>query len=129
VRGEALLQQQNSPAKPRMNLGSGLAGLWTYSIPDHAGAFLDDWCRRVMRLRIKPMMAMAKSFRVHRNLILNYFRASKVFYSVVVEGLSSKAMVGMRRTYGNRSDDVLEVPLFHQLGAQPEPPMIHRFSS
>ena len=27
VRGEALQQQQNSPAKPKMNLGSGFAGL------------------------------------------------------------------------------------------------------
>jgi transposase len=102
--------------------------LWTYSIPEHAGAFLDDWCRRVMRSRIKPMMAMAKSFRVHRHLILNYFRACKVFSSGVVEGLNNKAKVGMRRAYGNRSDDVLEVALFHQLGALPEPPVTHRFS-
>ena len=88
-------------------------------IPEHAGAFLDDWCRRVMRSRIKPMMAMAKSFRVHRHLILNHFRACKVFSSGVVEGLNNKAKVGMRRAYGNRSDDVLEVALFHQLGALP----------
>ena len=67
----------------------------------------------------KPMMAMAKSFRVHRHLILNHFRACKVFSSGVVEGLNNKAKVGMRRAYGNRSDDVLEVALFHQLGALP----------
>ncbi len=102
--------------------------LWAYSIPEHAGAFLDDWCRRVMRSRIKPMMAMAKSFRVHRQLILNYFRACKVFSSGVVEGLNTKAKVCMRRAYGNRSDDVLVVALFHQLGALPEPPVTHRFS-
>lgn len=102
--------------------------LWTYSIPEHAGEFLDDWCRRVMRSRIKPMMAIAKSFRVHRPLILNYFRACKVFSSGVVEGLNNKAKVGMRRAYGNRSDDVLEIALFHQLGALPEPPVTHRFS-
>ena len=101
--------------------------LWTYSIPEHAGDFLDNWCRRVMRSRIKPMMAMAKSFRVHRHLILNYFRAGKAFSSGVVEGLNNKAKVGMRRAYGNRSDDVLEIALFHQLGALPEPPVTHRF--
>jgi len=104
--------------------------LWTSTIPENAGAFLDDWCRRIMRSRIKPMMAMAmaKSFRVHRPLILNYFRACKVFSSGVVEGLNNKAKVGMRRAYGNRSDDVLEVALFHQLGARPEPTVTHRFS-
>ena len=102
--------------------------LLTYSIPEHAGEFLDDWCRRVMRSRIKPMMAIAKSFRVHRPLILNYFRACKVFSSGVVEGHNIKAKVGMRRAYGNRSDDVLEIALFHQLSALPEPPVTHRFS-
>ena len=102
--------------------------LWIYSIPEHAGAFLDDWCRRVMRSRIKPMMAIAKSFRVHRPLILNYFRACKVFSSSVVEGRNNKAKVGMRRAYGNRSDDVLEIALFHPLGALPEPPVTRRFS-
>jgi transposase len=102
--------------------------LWTFAIPENAGAFLDDWCRRVMRSRIKPLMAMAKSFRAHRHLILNYFHANKVFSSGVVEGLNNKAKVGMRRAYGNRSDNVLEIALFHQLGALPEPPMTHRFS-
>jgi transposase len=101
--------------------------LWDYSIPEHAGAFLDDWCRRVMRSRIQPMMTVARTFRSHRDLILNYFRARKVFSSGVVEGLNNKAKVGMRRAYGNRSDDVLEIALFHQLGALPEPPMTHRF--
>ena len=62
--------------------------LWTYSVPENAGAFLDDWCRRVMRSRIKPMMA--KFFRVHRPLMLNYFGASKAFSSGVVEGLNNK---------------------------------------
>jgi hypothetical protein len=56
------------------------------------------------------------------------FRACRVFSSGVVEGLNNKAKVGMRRAYGNRSDDVLEVALFHQLGALPEPPVTHRFS-
>lgn len=65
------------------------------------------------------MMAMAKSFRVHRSLILDYFRACKVFSSGVVEGLNNKAKVGMRRAYGNRSDEVLETALFTRLEHYP----------
>jgi len=102
--------------------------LWDFNLPSRAGAFLDDWCRRVMRSRLEPLKIVAKTFRSHRTLILNYFIARKAFSSGVVEGLNNKAKVGMRRAYGNRSDDVLEIALFHQLGALPEPPMTHRFS-
>lgn len=101
--------------------------LWDFNLPARAAAFLDDWCRRVMRSRLEPMKAVARTFRAHRTLILNYFIAKKAFSSGVVEGLNNKAKAGMRRAYGNRSDDVLEIALFHQLGALPEPPTTHRF--
>lgn len=101
--------------------------LWDFNLPSRAGAFLDNWCRRVMRSRLEPLKAVAKTFRAHRTLILNYFIAQKVFSSGVVEGLNNKAKVGMRRAYGNRSDDVLEIALFHQLGELPEPKTTHKF--
>jgi transposase len=101
--------------------------LWDFIDPKRAGAFLDEWCTKVMRSRLEPIKSFAKTIRKHRPLILNYFKARKVFSSGVVEGLNNKAKVGMRRAYGNRSDDVLEVALFHQLGALPEPPWIHKF--
>jgi hypothetical protein len=69
----------------------------TTPFPEHAGHPSDDWCQRVMRSRIQPMMTVARTFRSHRDLILNYFRARKVFSSGVVEGLNNKAKVGMRR--------------------------------
>lgn len=102
--------------------------LWSFRLPSRAGAFLDDWCRRVMRSRIDQLKAVARSFRSHRGLILNYFKAKKAFSSGVVEGLNNKAKLGMRRAYGIRGNDVLETVLFHQLGALPEPPTTHRFA-
>ncbi len=101
--------------------------LWTFRLPSRAGVFLDDWCRRVMRSRIDQLKAVARSFRAHRGLILNYFTAKKAYSSGVVEGLNNKAKLGMRRAYGIRGNDVLETVLFHQLGALPEPPTTHRF--
>lgn len=38
-----------------------------------------------MRSRIEPMKKIARSLRVHRELILNYFRARKLLSSGVVE--------------------------------------------
>ena len=74
-----------------------------------------------MRSRIEPMKKMARSLRNHRELILNYFRVQKLLSSGVVEGLTNKAKVTMRKSYGFRTYPVLELALYHSLGKRPEP--------
>jgi transposase len=101
--------------------------LWDYNSPTWAGKFLDQWCRQVMRSRIEPMKKIARSMRQHRELILNYFRAQKLFSSGVVEGLNNKAKVTMRKSYGFRTFRVLELALYHSLGKLPEPESTHEF--
>jgi transposase len=101
--------------------------LWEYNSPTWAGRFLDQWCRQVMRSRIEPMKKIARSMRQHRELILNYFRAQKLFSSGVVEGLNNKAKVTMRKSYGFRTFRVLELALYHSLGKLPEPESTHEF--
>jgi transposase len=101
--------------------------LWEYNSPAWAGKFLDQWCRQVMRSRIEPMKKIARSMRQHRELILNYFRAQKLFSSGVVEGLNNKAKVTMRKSYGFRTFRVLELALYHSLGKLPEPECTHEF--
>jgi transposase len=101
--------------------------LWDYNSPAWAGKFLDQWCRQVMRSRIEPMKQIARSMRRHRELILNYFRAQKLFSSGVVEGLNNKAKVTIRRSYGFRTFRVLELALYHSLAKLPEPESTHEF--
>ena len=101
--------------------------LWDYNSPTWAGRFLDEWCRQVMRSRIEPMKKIARSMRLHRELILNYFRAQKMFSSGVVEGLNNKAKVTMRKSYGFRTFRCLELALYHSLGKLPEPQVTHDF--
>ncbi|MGA2601054.1 MAG: transposase, partial [Bryobacteraceae bacterium] len=101
--------------------------LWDYNSPTWAGRFLDEWRHQVMRSRIEPMKKIARSFRVHRELILNYFRAQKLLSSGVVEGLNNKAKVTMRKSYGFRTFRVLELALYHLLGKLPEPECTHEF--
>jgi transposase len=50
---------------------------WDYDSPTWAGKFLDEWCRQTMRSRLEPMKKIAQMLRVHRDLILNYFKAKK----------------------------------------------------
>jgi transposase len=101
--------------------------LWEYVSPAWAGKFLDQWCRQTMRSRIDPMKKIARTLRQHRDLILNYFRAQKLFSSGVVEGLNNKAKVTMRKSYGFRTFPVLELALYHSLAKLPEPQQTHEF--
>ena len=100
---------------------------WKYNSPAWAGMFLDEWCRQTMRSRIEPMKKIARTLRTHRELMLNYFRAQKVFSSGVVEGLNNKAKVTMRRSYGFRTYRILELAFYHSLGKLPEPELTHDF--
>lgn len=101
--------------------------LWEYVSPVWAERFLDQWCTRVMRSRIEPMKKFARTVRVHRQLILNYFRARGQFSSGIVEGLNNKAKVTMRKAYGFKTFKATEIALYHALGKLPEPPTTHTF--
>jgi len=80
-----------------------------------------------MRSRIDPMKKVAKMLQSHRDLILNYFKARKLFSSGIIEGLNNKAKVTMRKSYGFRTFRVTELALYHSLGKLPEPKLTHRF--
>jgi transposase len=100
---------------------------WDYNSPTWAGRYLDFWCQETMRSRIEPMKKIAKTLRVHRELILNYFKAKKQFSSGVVEGLNNKVKVTMRKSYGFRTFRITELALYHALGKLPEPKLTHEF--
>ncbi len=100
---------------------------WDYSIPGWAGRFLDDWCTRTMRSRLKPMKKVAKMLRNHRGLLLNWFRAKGEIALGSVEGFNNKAKVVTKRAYGFRSYDLLELALYHSLGDLPTPKFTHKF--
>jgi transposase len=100
---------------------------WDYRSAYWAGRFLDRWCGRSMRSRIEPIKQVAKTLRSHRGLILNWFRAKKVFSSGIVEGLNAKAKVTTRKAYGFKTFKALELALYHNLGVLPEPKIAHKF--
>lgn len=108
-------------------LKEAFQAFWEYESPTWAGKFLDAWCSQVMRSRIEPMKAVARSLRSHRELILNWFRARKEFNSGVVEGLNASAKLGFRKARGFKQPEVAAIALYHQLGELPEPESTHRF--
>lgn len=98
---------------------------YVYAIP--AGKFLDAWCCIVMRSRIEPMKKVARMLRLHRELLLNWFRARKTISSGIIEGFNNKLKLNTRKSYGFRTFQAIEVMLYHTLGNLPEPESTHRF--
>jgi len=100
---------------------------WEYTHPGWAVKFLDEWCTRTMRSKIGPMKKIAASLREHRDLILNWFRAKGAVSAGSVEGLNNKAKLTIRKAYGYRTYEVIEIALYHTLGNLPEPQFTHEF--
>lgn len=100
---------------------------WQYSSPYWANWFLQKWCTRAMRSRIEPMKKFVKTLRNHEELLMNYFKAGKLYSSGIVEGLNLRINLTMRKAYGYKSFELLEIALFHQLGELPEPEFTHKF--
>ena len=100
---------------------------WEYTSPGWAGKFLDQWCTRTMRTKIEPMKKIAISLREHRDLILNWFRAKGTISAGSVEGLNNKAKLTIRKAYGFRTYEAIEIALYHTLGKLPEPEFTHEF--
>jgi transposase len=100
---------------------------WDYRSPSWAGKFLDRWCTRTLRSRIEPMKKVARMLRKHRPLLLNWFRAKKRISSGVVEGLNNRLKLTLRKAYGFRTFEAVEVALYHALGNLPEPEWTHEF--
>jgi len=100
---------------------------WEYTSPVWAGKFLEQWCTRTMRSKIEPMKKIACSLREHRHLILNWFRAKGTVSAGSVEGLNNKAKLTIRKAYGFRIYDTIEIALYHTLGHLPEPNFTHEF--
>jgi transposase len=65
--------------------------------------------------------------RRHQHLLPNWFRAHKQFSNGIVEGLSLKWNLTVRRAFGFRAFNGLQVASFHQLGRLPEPKFTHEF--
>jgi transposase len=100
---------------------------WEYKSATWASKFLKDWTTRTMRSKLKPMKKVAKTLRNHKELILNWFYAKGELSSGPVEGLNNKAKLAIKKAYGFKTLNCLQIALYHQLGKLEEPPMTHRF--
>ena len=100
---------------------------WEYTSPFWARRYLRRWRQGAMRSRLKPLKTFVKTMRKHEDLIMNWFEAKKAFSSGAVEGMNRKINLVTRKAYGFRTQQVLQIALFHALGHLPQPETTHRF--
>lgn len=100
---------------------------WNYNSATWAGKFLDQWCIQVMRSKLEPMKKVAKTIRSHKPLIMNWFAAKNQISLGAVEGQNNKAKVVIRKSYGFRTPQVLQISLYHKLGKLPVPKLAHEY--
>jgi transposase len=100
---------------------------WKYQSPAWACKFLREWCTRTMRSQLEPMKKLVGTLREHEELLMNWFKAKGEISAGIVEGLNNKAKLTMRKAYGFRSPECIEIALYHQLGHLPEPKTTHSF--
>ena len=126
VKMSELLQYNLQSVRSRL-MREDFQRFWEYCYPACAAKFLDEWCTRTMRSKIGPMKKVATTLRRHRELILNWFRAEGVISAGIVEGLNNKAKLTIRKAYGFRTYEAIEIALYHTLGNLPEPNFTHEF--
>ena len=102
-------------------------GFWSMRYKSWAGKFLEDWADMAMESELKPMQKVAKMLRSHKDLILNWFSVPGGLSSGPVEGLNNKVKLTIKKAYGFKTLDCLQIALYHQLGRLEEPPSTHRF--
>ena len=100
---------------------------WHHESPRWARWYLKKWGVRAMRSRLDPMKKFVRKLRNHEALLMNYFKAGKLYSSGIVEGLNLRINLCMRKAYGYRSFELLQISLFHTHGNFPEPKFTHKF--
>jgi transposase len=70
---------------------------WEYTSPYWARRYLRRWQRGAMRSRLEPIKKFVKTLRKHEDLIMNWFKAKKVYSSGAVEGMNGKINLVTRR--------------------------------
>ena len=93
---------------------------WHYESPRWARWYLKKWYARAMRSRLDPIKKFVRTLRNHEDLLMNYFKAGKLYSSGIVEGLNLRINLCMNKAYGYQSFELLQISLFHTLGDLPK---------
>ena len=107
----ASLLELNTPLTQAYVLKEELRRLWDEPDFESGEKFLFAWCRKAESTGIKAIRRMAKTLRLHRRGILNYFKHG--ITSGPLEGINNKIKAMLRKHYGIRDPQYLELKLLN----------------
>lgn len=93
----------------------------------NARIFLTVWRNAVRKSGLKPLMKIADTIKREMNLILNYFDVENQMSSGIVEGMNRKVNLCIRKAFGFKCFNSLNVWLLHQIGKLPPLHFAHKF--
>jgi len=105
------LLRLNTPLSKAYLLKEELRRLWDEPDMESGERFLSAWCGKAESSGIREMIRMAKTLRMHRRGILNYFRHG--ITSGPLEGVNNKIKVMLRKHYGLRDPLYLDLKLLN----------------
>ena len=105
------LLELNTPLATVYLLKEELRRFWDQPDRTTGKAFLEAWRAKALATDLKPLKQMAKTLKQHGWGILNYFEHPLT--SGLVEGLNNKIKVMLRKQYGLRDQEYLELKLLN----------------
>lgn len=108
VKGEDMLRLQELLEANRnlltvYLLKEDLKQLWRFTCTEEAELFWDQWCRRAMESKIKPLMLFAQRLQGYLQGIINH--CVWPLHTGILEGINNKIKVIKRMAYGFRDHD------------------------
>jgi len=91
-----------------------LRDLWSQTSATSATTCFNDWYKRVIHTKLKPMKSVAKSIKERLRNVVNCCTHKNT--NAVAEGINSKSISIKRRVGGFRSRQNFNVAIFFQYG-------------
>jgi len=105
------LLEINAPLATMHFLKEQFREFWNQTTPKKARKFFDNWCEDAMKSKIHPLMKVAKTLKMYRFGLINYFKHK--ITSASVEGTNNKIKTLKRQVYGFRDMEYFKLRLFH----------------
>lgn len=77
--------------------------------------------------KLVSIKKFVSTLRNHEDLLMNYFKAGKLYSSCIVEGLDLRINLYLRKAYHYLSFELLKIFIYQIFGDFPEPKFTHKF--
>jgi len=122
-----VLLRYNLKSVKSLLLRDAFQKFWSYRTRYWAKKFFDQWLSRVNHSNLVELKKVAKTLQRHEELLFNWFKLNDHYSNSISEGFNNKAKLTIRKAFGFKQFETIEIALYHQLGDLPLPKLTHEF--